>query len=206
MSDLEILVTKTGLRVSGDSLRIEVPCDDDRDVVSSLEVIWSEIASTPASRVRFSSEYLGVVVLDTRGDLVHPVLWADDQRSADDAAWCNKKHPPQWWIARIGETPETRHGITKLSWLHRSDPTAWGAMAHICGIADYVRWRSLRSPLADLVITPFTMKAMGWGSASQADPEVLALLDKDLDWTGVVPRLVPDGTVLGNRDGVEIVT
>lgn len=206
MSLLDIVVSKTSVFIRDDDLGFSVPYADVHDLEDAVERFEAEMTQRDVTRVRFTSDQLGVVVLDRHGRPLYEVLWADDQRSADDAAWCNKKYPADWWVDRIGEIPQTRHGITKLSWLHRSEPGVWDEMAQVCGIDDVVRGMFTRIVNTRIVLAEETMTRMGWGSASQTDPDVLALLDKDRDWSTVIPPIVPVGTVIGSRGRVEIVT
>lgn len=210
MSDLEIVVGRTSIVLRSSEPRdtqdlAEVPCSDVRDLESVLATIWTDVVARNGVRVKITSEQLGVVVLDSRGRPLYEVLWADDQRSSDDAAWCNKKFPADWWTERIGEIPETRHGITKLSWLHRSEPGVWEKIVRVCGIDDHARSMCLGGSDDRFAVSSSTMARMGWGTPTHADPDVLALVDKDRDWSSVVPPIVPAGTVLGSRDGVAIV-
>jgi sugar (pentulose or hexulose) kinase len=139
MGQLDIVVTKTHLSARGDSIDIEVPWKGFEVLTATIADLQQLVAQHDVSRVSVTSDQLGVVFLDGHGRPVTDVLWADDERSADDAAWCNKKLPEQWWIEHIGETPQTHHGLTKMSWLHRSEPDVWTEIAHVCGIDDHVR-------------------------------------------------------------------
>lgn len=204
MNIVEIKVTRTAIEVRGDGIRKDLPLENLQSLDSALVDLWTLMADSSVSRMTVGAEQLGVLVLDASGTPLSSIMWADDTRSADDAAWCNKKFPADWWTEHIGETPRTRHGITKLSWLHRSEPDVWEKMSRICGIEDFVRWKIHGAPLADLVISQSTMAAMGWGTSTQVDVDVLGLIDSERDWTIVVPRWERNEVVLGSRNGVEI--
>lgn len=204
MARLEILVTKDAIIVQPGDTRVDT--DGYLDFAGILVRLLSRLETGDFTQVRVSSDQLGVLALDSEGIPIASTLWADDERSADDAAWCNKKHPAQWWLDRVGDVPRTHHGITKLSLLHRSDPDAWKRIRRICGVDDYLRWLLLAAPVEDLVITTKTSTDMGWGSLSGPDLDVLALIDKDMSWEDVVPPVLPLGIVVGTSNGVEIVT
>lgn len=203
MSRLDVVVTKASLRCTSESFELDAPAASDSSLVEALDALWSRVGEADVSEISVRSESPGVVVL---GDsmMLRPILWSDDGCSEDDAAWCNKKYPSEWWVERIGETVRSVHGITKLSWIHRTEPQVWSQMSRICGVDDYVRWRMLGGSIDALVITPRTIASMGLGSVSRAgaDGDILALLDSEMDWRRVIPRVVPEGAVAGVRSGI----
>ena len=205
MSRLDVIVTKTSLRFMSESSDLDVPATVDSSLSEALEALWTRAGEGDVSEITVRSEHPGVVLL---GDsvLLRPVLWSDDSRSEDDAAWCNKKYPSEWWVERIGETVRSFHGITKLSWVHRSEPEIWSQISRICGADDYVRWRLLGEPIHALVITQRTIASMGLGamSGTGAEVDILELLDSEMDWRQVIPRVVPEGSVAGVRSGIAI--
>ena len=203
---LEIIVEKAALdaRVHGSDIRVALAGFTEVD--SALDAIWQGVSLGSIAHAKVRSEQFGVVALDGRGVPVHDALWADDERSADDAEWCNKKFPVQWWVERIGEVPRMEHGIAKLSWLHRSESESWNRIERICGVDDFVRWKLLGTPLECLVISNRTFTSMGFGLSEdfRVNSDVLQLLDGQRAWDDVIPPVVATGSVLGTRDGVEI--
>lgn len=205
MSRLDVVVTRTSLMCISEAVEIEVPVFLESTLAEALDELWIRVGEGEVSEISVRSEHSGVVVLGGTA-MLRPVLWSDDSRSEDDAMWCNKKYPSEWWVERIGETVRSVHGITKLSWIHRTEPQIWSQISRICGADDYVRWRLLGEPIDALVITPETIASMGLGveSSAGADEDVLRLLDAGMNWSRVIPGVVSRGTVLGVRRGVEI--
>lgn len=210
MSRLVIGVTRSQICARGDAVHIDVPADD---LVSAIDVLHREIPWERMSQVVVGADQLGVAALDARGLPVAEILWADDQRSAADAAWCSTKFSESWWIERVGASPQTHHGVTKLSWLHRSESDAWSRIAHICGVDDHVRWllggssHSAAGVLDDLVTTEPNVRAFAIAHPRTLviDPDVLALIDRDRDWNGVFAPIAAVGTVVGAWNGTDIV-
>ena len=74
-----------------------------------------------------------MVALDDRHEVIRPAKLWNDTESAPDAAWLIKQLPGgrQAWAEACGSVPVASFTITKLSWLHRSEPEAWRRLA--CG-------------------------------------------------------------------------
>lgn len=160
------------------------------DVLASVSVRASEV---------------GLVAVDAAGTVVHPVLWAHDDRSAPDAAWCRKKHDDAWWEAEVGSVPEPRHLVTKLSWLHRSAPDAWDRSRFFCSLEDYLRWHLVSGGVPGTYVTrPSVAAAFGLWGHGEYRQSVLSLIDDARDWSGVLPEVAAEGTKVGTWHQVEV--
>lgn len=171
---------------------------DDVDAwVAAVEGLGAEVTSAVSIR----ATEVGFVCLDRERRAVHPVLWAHDDRSAPDAAWCRKKHDDDWWRSEVGVVPEARHLVTKLSWLHRSAPEIWDRIRFICSLEDHVRGALTAGPS---VTRDHLVEEYGLWGHGEYRRGVLSLIDADREWSGVLPAVAPEGTVLGTWRGVDV--
>lgn len=172
---------------------------DDADAwVAAVERLGAHLHAAVAIR----ATAVGLVCLDIDRRAVHPVVWAHDDRSAPDAAWCRKKYDDEWWRSEIGTVPETHHLVTKLSWLHRSDPDIWARTRFMGSLEDHLRGSLTRGPMTtreDLV------EEYGLWGQGEYRGSILALIDVDRQWSGVLPQVRAAGAVLGTWRGVEVV-
>lgn len=140
--------------------------------------------------IRIRATEIGMVALDDAGLVVRPVLWANDERSRDDASWCRKKYDDVWWQGEVGLVPESRHLVTKLSWLHRSEPEVWSRIHRICSLEEFVIGRLIEAgPNSPMVSRQAVVAEFGvWSPNSRTySSAVLALIDSERDWSGVFP-------------------
>lgn len=204
---LDFSIGRSWIRARFPGVEREVAFDDVNGCLDAAELLLgSSWERTPAA-MRVRADQLGLVALDVHGEVVAPILWAEDDRSKDDAVWCNKKYPANWWIERIGEIPRPELGVTKLSWLHRSEPDAWKQMRSICGIEDLLRWHVGGSASGELTTTSDFLRSMGISDPTTGDvhPDILELIDSERSWDEVLPRTALPGTRVGTRHGIPIV-
>jgi sugar (pentulose or hexulose) kinase len=150
---------------------------------------------------------VGMVGLDDAGNPLFPVLWAHDQRSHDDATWCRKKFEDSWWLNEVGLVPQAHHLVTKMSWLHRTEPMIWGEIHQICSLEDFVIARLLSDSSALAVSSrPDLVAQFGiWSPHTRLySTAVLALIDGQRDWSGVLPLVHSAGSQRGLKHGYEI--
>jgi xylulokinase len=108
------------------------------------------------------------------------------------------------WAVAVGSVPVAAFTIAKLSWLHRSEPDHWARLAHVLLPHD---WMTLQLTGA---VTPTTDRgdASGTGYWSPSSGEyrwdLLAIVDRDLDWTDVVPRVAAHDEVIGEWRGARV--
>lgn len=181
--------------------------DDD---VSAWTAAVEALEFGAVSAVVVRATDIGLVCLDARGTSLHAVVWAGDDCSAPDAAWCRKKHDDAWWEAEVGLVPEAGHLVTKLSWLHRSAPEAWLHARILCSLEDHVRHHLVATGtvetarIATVTTRPDVVARFGlWGNGSYSE-SVLSLIDAEKDWAGVLPAVGVEGAVLGTWRGVEV--
>ena len=141
-----------------------------------------------------------LVALDAGSAVIRPALLAEDQRSAPDAGWCNKKIPALDWSTSVGSVPSAALTVTKLSWLHRSEPDNWERIARLCPLGTYLS-AGLCDTAGGYATDAVTASGTGyWSPGAQAyDDRVLSLIDGERDWSGVLPAVVGPLDTIGAR-------
>lgn len=154
---------------------------------------WDGLGAPPVAGVSVAAQQHGAVVLDAAGDVLRPAKLWNDTECAPDAAWLRKQLPggAADWAAACGSVPVAAFTIAKLSWLHRSEPEVWERLAHVMLPHDWLTFRLTGRRCTD------RGDASGTGYWSPAAGEycwdLLAIVDRERDWTGVVPEvLAPD--------------
>ncbi|MFM9037120.1 MAG: FGGY family carbohydrate kinase [Actinomycetota bacterium] len=203
---LTISITSTGF-VANDAPLIPVPTNDAENFLTTISSALEGIDFSNITNIRVEGSDDGVVFLDHDGVPIRPIVWADDDSSAPDASWCTKKHDEAWWINRVGVAPTHRAMVTKLSWLHRSEPESWSRIARICTPAQFVRWRLGRDTKGPIVAsaTELSLTALWQVSTRSYCNEVLTLIDSERDWNGVLPVERPIGSTVGSLYGVLVI-
>jgi xylulokinase len=203
---LTISITATGF-VANETPLIPVPTNDAESIFTAISSALEGIDFSNITNIRIEGSDDGVVFLDRDGVPIRPVVWADDESSVPDASWCMKKHDEAWWIDRVGVAPSHRTMVTKLSWLHRSEPEAWSRIARICTPAQFVRWRLGRDTTGPIVASAseLSLTALWQASAGAYCGEVLTLIDSQRDWNGVLAVERPIGSTVGSLYGVLVI-
>ena len=146
----------------------------------------------------------GMVTLDHAGAVIRPAKLWNDTESAPDAGWLCKQLPggAAEWAAAVGSVPVAAFTITKLSWLHRSEPEAWARLAHVMLPHDWLTYRLTGSFVTD------RGDASGTGYWSPITGEycwdLLAIVDSHRDWSQVVPRVAAPREVVGEWRGIPV--
>jgi xylulokinase len=131
------------------------------------------------------------------------MMWASDKSSEPDATWCLKKFDEEWWLNEVGVIPDHSQTVTKLSWLHRSEPETWSKMCLVCSPADYIRWRLVNGSLGSMVTSPQDAERTAmWSTKDNAYSQAtMTLIDSDRDWSKVFPVVKPTGAIVGSLFG-----
>jgi len=178
------------------------PPRSEQDPETWWAALHAALASADASprdvaAVAVAGQQHGLVVLDADGHVVRPAKLWNDTESAPDARWLiDQLHGEHAWAAACGSVPVAAFTITKLSWLHRSEPDAWARLASVCLPHDWLTWR-----LSGAFVTD-RGDASGTGYFSPAAGEyrldLLAVVDAHADWSRRLPRVLgpaePAGT------------
>lgn len=178
---------------------------DAASVIAAFDQVLADTAAHAPVALSIVGPLHALVVLDGAGAAIRPVLLADDQRSAPDAGWCNKKIAPPVWAASVGSVPSAALTVTKLSWLHRSEPDVWDRVASFVSLQDYLRGRLCDSGASSVTDRGGASGTGYWSSTRGVyDNDVLTLIDKDRVWAEAVPAVVDPTASVGARGSMRI--
>jgi len=199
---IQIVVSPYGF-TANDVGPIVVDSDHAEDYVAAVIAALEGIDFSNLSNISIDGSEGGLVVLGHDGTPLRPIIWASDTTSEQDAQWCLKKCDEQWWAAEVGVIPDHSHTVTKLSWLHRSEPETWNKMCVACSPADYIRWRLVTGLMGSMVASPHDAERTAMWSAQKNvySQAVLALIDHERDWSKCLPTVKPAGAIVGSLFG-----
>ncbi len=145
-----------------------------------------------------------MVVLDADRQVIRPAKLWNDTETAPDAGWLIKQLPggASDWAAAVGSVPVAAMTVTKLSWLHRSEPDNWAKVAHVVLPHD---WMTL-GLTGELVTDRGDASGTGYWSPTTGEyrSDVLAIIDNDRDWSSVLPRVAEASEVVGAWNGAQV--
>jgi xylulokinase len=146
----------------------------------------------------------GMVVLDSRGEVVRPALLWNDLRSAPAAAeLVDELGGPRWWASETGSVPTASFTVTKLRWLAAHEPASASRAAAVLLPHDWLTWRLLggmpgRAPGHPVAPVTDRGDASGTGYFSPAKgtwrPDLVRLA---IGRTLQLPRVASPGEVVG---------
>jgi xylulokinase len=150
----------------------------------------------------------GMVALDGDDRPVHPAKLWNDTESAPDAGWllsqlaATDHDGAAAWAEAVGSVPVAAFTVTKLSWLHRTHPDAWSRIAKVLLPHDHLTHLLTGEYATDRGDASGT----GYWSPSTGEYrwDLLALIDRDRDWTDVVPTVLGPLDVAGRWKGIEV--
>jgi xylulokinase len=166
---------------------------------AAFETAWTQAGAPQAAAVAVAGQQHGMVALDAAGAVIRPAKLWNDTETAPDAGWLLKQRPAAEWAGACGSVPVAAFTIAKLSWLHRSEPDAWARLAHVVLPHDWFNFRltgRLATDRGDASGTGYWSPAAGtyrW--------DLLAVIDRDRDWAGVVPEVLGPLDVVGQWRG-----
>lgn len=168
---------------------------------SAFEEAWSRVDSPDVAAISIAGQQHGMVALDASRAVIRDAKLWNDTETAPDAGWLLKQLPggAADWVAACGSVPVAAFTITKLSWLHRSEPDAWSRLAHVVLPHDW-----LTSQLTDRLTTD-RGDASGTGywhpGTGEYRFDLLAVVDADRDWSDVVPEVLGPNDTAGEWRG-----
>lgn len=163
----------------------------------AFEAAWAGAGSPRVAAVAVAGQQHGMVVLDAGGRVVRPAKLWNDTESAPDAGWLLGQLPggAAEWAAACGSVPLAAFTVTKLSWLHRSEPDHWARLAKVLLPHDWLTWRLTGRFVTD------RGDASGTGYWSPAEEryrfDLLAVVDRERDWSTAVPEILGPLEVAG---------
>jgi xylulokinase len=171
---------------------------------AAFEAAWSAAGSPEVEAISVAGQQHGMVVLDESREVIRPAKLWNDTETAPDAGWLLKQLPggAADWAAAVGSVPVAAFTVTKLSWLHRSEPENWSKVAHVLLPHDWMTFRLT----GELVTDRGDASGTGYWSPSSGEYrwDTLSIVDKDLDWSTVVPRVAGPSEVVGRWNGAKV--
>jgi xylulokinase len=157
----------------------------------------SEVVTTSVA-----AQQHGLVVTDAAGEPLRPAKLWNDTESAPDAGWLLRQLPggAAGWAEAVGSVPVAAFTVTKLSWLHRTEPEVFARIGRVMLPHDWLAWRLTGEYGTD------RGDASGTGYWSPATGEyrddVLAIVDRDLDWAAALPPVLGPAEAHGTGDNM----
>jgi xylulokinase len=151
---------------------------------------WAALGSPDVAALAVAGQQHGMVVLDEIGRVIRPAKLWNDTESAPDAAWLVSRldDGAAGWADACGSVPVASFTVTKLSWLHRSEPEAWARLDRVLLPHDWMTYRLTGRCTTD------RGDASGTGYWSPADGgyrwDLLAIVDGERDWTAALPEVL----------------
>jgi xylulokinase len=144
----------------------------------------------------------GLVVLDDAGDLLRPAKLWNDTQSAPDAAWLlgQLDGGAAAWADACGSVPVAAFTITKLSWLHRTEPEVFSRISNVLLPHD---WLALRLT-GELGTDRGDASGTGYWSAATGKYrlDLLELVSADIDWAAALPPVLGPEAAMGTGDNM----
>jgi xylulokinase len=151
---------------------------------------WAQLRGPSVAAIAVAGQQHGLVALDGAGHVVRPAKLWNDTESAPDAAWLLKQLTggAAAWATACGSVPVASFTITKLSWLHRSEPDSWARLAKVLLPHDWLTFRLTGRTTTDRGDASGT----GYWSPSEGTYrwDLLGVVDGQRDWYGVVPEVL----------------
>lgn len=170
----------------------------------AFESAWRHAGAPDVAAVSVAGQQHGMVALDEHRTVIRPAKLWNDTESAPDAEWLIAQLPggSDAWAEACGVVPVASITITKLSWLHRSEPEAWTRLAHVLLPHD---WLTLQLT-GRLATDRGDASGTGYWSAATGSYcfDLLALVDGERDWTDVVPPVLGPRDVVGEWRGAQV--
>jgi xylulokinase len=142
--------------------------------------------------VAVAAQQHGLVVLDSRGEVLRPAKLWNDTESAEDADRLVARLGATEWSEACGSVPVAAFTIAKLSWLRRCEPGTFARIGHLLLPHDWLTYCLTGRFVTDRGDASGTGYWSPRGDRYRID--LLELIDSDQDWAGALP------TVLGPWD------
>ncbi|HKY15707.1 MAG TPA: xylulokinase [Microthrixaceae bacterium] len=144
----------------------------------------------PLAAISVAGQQHGCVVTDASGVPLRPAKLWNDTTTAPDAAWLVDQLPAgaAGWAQACGSVPVAAFTISKLSWLHRTEPELWSRVERVCLPHDWLTWRLS----GELVTDRGDASGTGYWSPSEERyrTDLLEIVDDSLDWAPMLPRVL----------------
>ena len=152
--------------------------------------------------VSIAAQQHGLVVTDAAGTPLRAAKLWNDAESAPDAGWLLKQldDGAAGWATACGSVPVAAFTITKLSWLHRTDPEVFARIERVMLPHDWLAWKLTGEYSTDRGDASGT----GYWSPTTGEYRVdlLEIIDRDLDWASALPPVRSAAAALGTGDNM----
>ena len=151
---------------------------------------WEQLGRPTVAAIAVAGQQHGMVAMDAAGEVIRPAKLWNDTESAPDAGWLIKQldRGATAWAEACGSVPVAAFTITKLSWLHRSEPDHWARLARVLLPHDWLTWRLTGRFTTD------RGDASGTGYWSPDEGayrwDLLRIVDRERDWFTAVPEVL----------------
>jgi xylulokinase len=211
---VEILDAESGARVAHAAAPhppVTPPCSEQPPAAwwAAFESAWASAGDPDVAAIGVGGQQHGMVALDAAGAPLHPAKLWNDTESADDATWLlgrlgdgDAEAGAAAWAEAVGSVPVAAFTVTKLSWLHRTHPDAWARLARVLLPHDWLTHRLTGDHTTDRGDASGTGYWSPGAGAYRWD--LLRLVDPDVEWESVVPRVLGPGDVAGEWHGAVV--
>jgi xylulokinase len=125
--------------------RTKHPAGSEVDPASWWKALEKAIAAagglSDVSSISIGGQQHGMVVLDSRGDVIRDALLWNDTRSADEAKELLERFGADWLLEHTGSVPVASFTSTKLRWLAKNEPRNASQIAAVMLPHDWLSWR-----------------------------------------------------------------
>lgn len=152
--------------------------------------------------VSIAAQQHGLVVTNAVGAPIRAAKLWNDTESAPDAGWLVQQldDGAAGWARACGSVPVAAFTITKLSWLHRTEPKTFAPIERVMLPHDWLTWRLTGEFATD------RGDASGTGYWSPASGEyrydLLEIVDHEFDWASALPPVQAPTDALGTGDNM----
>jgi xylulokinase len=173
--------------------------------VDAFETAWAEAGADGPNRpsaLAIAGQQHGLVVTDAAGTPLRPAKLWNDTESAADADELVAAIGPEAWATACGSVPGASFTITKLRWLRRNEPEVYRRIERVQLPHDWLTARLTGATTTDRGDASGT----GWWSPAEHRyrPDLLDLVDPDVDWESMLPTVLGPAEPAGEWDGIVV--
>ena len=166
-----------------------------QDWWTALAAAMRSVGGGEVAAVSIDAQAHGLVALDENHAVIRPAKLWNDTTSAPEAADLVNQLGPEEWARRTGSVPVAAFTITKLLWLKRHEPESFRRLAAVMCPHDWLTYRLTANMVTDRGEASHT----GYFSPSQStwQPDLLGLVDRNVEWSTALPRVLGPDDVAG---------
>ena len=167
------------------------------------DALGQACAQAPVARsvagMAVAAQQHGLVGLDEERRVLRPAKLWNDTESAADADWLlGQLGGADAWAEACGSVLTAAFTVTKLSWLHRKEPEAFAALAHVALPHDWL------TAMASGRLVTDRGDASGTGYWSPREeawrPDLLEIVSSDKPWREMLPEVLGPMDPVGPAD------